>query len=411
MLGPCNGREVYVITDLISVQVLSIATAKMVGLDTQEILQALNFEAEALSGIDPFGAISEAIPLGEFGGERQYWLSQIASSEFNNLVNIFATHDSILGGVVHAGGLPRDTESDSVEAAWQRIEVWSEVVVCIDASASGAFKLHLIPGSANWEMEMEAWFQNHDKSIRRQRWVSGARFAGGGGNPALDDETILRAFLTGWADELSNAIKRVPIVRPTKPPIGAATRWAVGGALAAIVVIICGSHRFFITERIKELELAIRDSQKPAEQLQQLRGENAELEKQRLVITDETSRLKLLHDDLSQGVSREHRRHLALLKGLLNTSPETLLIESIKEKQGELQLGGISMTPESPGFGEGMAEIMEPFFWRLEPPQRKAMCLAENGAPWQLDWVLHLVGDGVTNSINPVIPMAANSSR
>jgi len=63
------------------------------------------------------------------------------------------------------------------------------------------------------------------------------------------------------------------------------------------------------------------------------------------------------------------------------------------------------MTPDVPGFATNVASAVEPFGWRIEPPRRRALNLAADGGPWQLDWSLRstiqnpgVAGPAPTNS-------------
>ena len=38
-----------------------------------------------------------------------------------------------------------------------------------------------------------------------------------------------------------------------------------------------------------------------------------------------------------------------------------------------------------------VAAAVEPFGWRIEPPRRRALNIAPDGGPWQLDWSLKTV--------------------
>ena len=53
------------------------------------------------------------------------------------------------------------------------------------------------------------------------------------GGQSLEEEAVLRTFLTAWAKELLLPTPRVPIVRPTARPMAESTRWIITGGLAA----------------------------------------------------------------------------------------------------------------------------------------------------------------------------------
>lgn len=411
LLGPTLAANTFVITSTVATQFLSVPTAKVGGLEGEELLRALSFEAEALSGLNPFESALGAVPQGEAGGERQFWVTQLAAAEIQQMDESLARHKGILAGVLHAGGLPRNVESGSAGEPWQRVEVWNDAVFCVDTSASGSFKLHLIPSPpnrTNWQPEADSWFKGCGPSMHRETLVADPTWlSAAGGGQSLDEEQVLRTFLTAWAKELSLPRSRIPIVRPAARPMPASSRWAIGGGMAAVAALVCGAHWLLTDNRIKTMEQELKEAQKPAQTMQSLVTVTADLDKQLIIVNEELASIKSLLDDWKDGVTREHRRHATLLDSLLNNTPAGLMIESISEKPGLLRLTGISMTPESPGFGNGIAASMDPFDWTLDPPYRRALNLAENGGPWQLQWVLRPyrnAAERITNAIPPAAP-------
>ena len=216
LLGPTAKGRVFAISSIVSTQFLSVPTPKVGGLQGEELLRALSFEAEALSGLNPFESSLGATPQGESGGERQYWVTQVATAELMQTDEAMSRHKATLEGILHAGGLPRNVESGSAGDPWQRVEVWNDAVFCVDTSASGSFKLHLIPSSpsrSNWQPEADSWFKGCGPSMHRESLVSDAAWlaSAGAGSQSLDEEQVLRTFLTAWAKELSLPRPRIPI--------------------------------------------------------------------------------------------------------------------------------------------------------------------------------------------------------
>lgn len=105
----------------------------------------------------------------------------------------------------------------------------------------------------------------------------------------------------------------------------------------------------------------------------------------------EAQELRELREFWKDTLDKEHRRHATLLLTLAQATPPDLAIITIDEFSGELHLTGLSMTPDVPGFATNVASAVEPFGWRIEPPRRRALNLAADGGPWQLDWSLRTV--------------------
>lgn len=415
LLGPVTPTRAYVITSTVLTQFLSVPTAKVGGLEGDELTQALGFEAEAVSGLNPFESVLGALPQGDANGERQFWITQVAKGELDQTSDALFRHKAELAGVLHAGGLPRHLESGAAGEPWQRLEVWNDTVFCLDTSASGTSRVHLIAthgNRSNWLPEADAWFAGCGPSQHRETLAADpAWLASLGGGQSLEDEPVLRTYLGAWARELLLNRVRVPLLRPAPRPMAASTRWAIGGGLTAAALVACTGHWLFTQAKIRGLEAELKAAQRPAAQLQALVAEATELGRQLTSVTDQSRNLKGLLEDWKDGVTREHRRHAVLLEGLVHHTPANLMIESISEKPGELRISGISMTPESPGFANGLAASMEPFQWTIDPPRRRALNLAPDGGPWALQWLLRPNGRPDTNAPAPAGATAANAPR
>ena len=413
LLGPSRRATVYVVASTVATQFLRVQTSKVGGLEGDELSRALSFEAEALSGLNPFESALGAVSQGESGGERQFWITQMLASELRQIDDFVSRRRGTLGGVLHAGGLPRNVESGSDGDPWQRVEIWNDAVFCVDTSASGNFKLHLIPSPpsrANWQPEADSWFKGCGPSMHRETLVSDpAWLASAGGNPdqSLDDEKVVKTFLTGWAKELLLPRARIPIVRPPPRPIPSGYLWAIGGTIAGAAALVCTAHWFWLQAQERNLKAMIIKAEEPALKIAGLRTQTTALEKQIEIVNEEINSLKSLLEDWKDGVTLEHRRHAALLATLLTNTPPGLMLETIEEKPGDLHLTGISVTPESVGFGTSIAAGLEPFHWTIDPPHRKALWLENDGGPWQLDWSIRPYGRAGTLSSN--LPPGVNA--
>jgi len=392
-LGPTPTGPVFVISSFVATQGLSVPTPKIGGLLGENLDQALSFEAEALSGLNPFESTLSAVPLGESGGQRHFWITQMVSQDLQQLDEVLLQRRITLAGVVHAGGLPRPMASRCPGESWQRLEVWNDTIFCLDTPANAERRLQLIPAAPDrdhWQPEADAWFHKRGTTGHRETLVADPawlRIAGSEG-PSLSEESVLRTFLAGWALELSQPQARVPIIRPAPRPMAASTRGSISGGLLLATCLLCLMHWFWLARQIRSLEQQGHEAQQPSRQWQALRTETGELEKQLSLRETEIVRTRELLEDWTHGVAREHRRHATLLGSLMLHAPASLMITSVTEQANHLRITGVSMTSESPGFGTGLATAMEPFFWHLEPPRRLALGWMNNGGPWQLEWSL-----------------------
>lgn len=415
-LGPPHTGAVFVVSSFVATQGLSVSTPKIGGLAEKDLDQALSFEAEALSGLNPFESTLSAVPLGESDGQRHFWITQMVSQELQQLDEVLSRHRITLAGVVHAGGLPRPLATRCPGEPWQRVEVWNDTLFCLDISASAERRLQLIPTAPNrdpWEALADDWFNERGPTSHRETlvadpvWLRAARSDG----QSLDEEPVLRSFLAAWALELSQPQARVPIIRPAPRPMAESTRCSLAGGLLLATSLLCLMHWFWLARQIRSLEERGREAQQPSRQWQALRTETGELEKQLSQMDTEVVRTRELLEDWTHGVAREQRRHARLLSSLMLHAPASLMITSVTEQAGHLRITGVSMTSESPGFGTGLASTMEPFFWNLEPPRRLALGWMDNGGPWQLEWTLRPQARRADESKRPASSVPLTAAR
>ena len=418
MLGVPKRVIVHVLATGVSTQVLQVPAAKVAGLEGEELANALSFEAEALSGINPFDSALAAVPAGGSGSDRSFWVSQMSQADLGQMQESLHQRKAVLRGVVHPGGLLRPLGHSTT--GWQRVELWNDLVFCVDGSAPQSPRAHVVgtaPSRGLWRPQVDQWFgATLGERVVMVADSSLIQFADGP-TTSLDEELFLKTWLLEWATELVAERTRVPLVRPTPKPMPDAQRFALAASLALAAGAVCVWHYFFMQHREKVLRRELLAAERPAKEMaEHSRRANAlqsELEQSR----GEARELRNLREFWKDTLGREHRRHATLLLTLAQTTPPELAIVTIDEYSGELHLTGLSMTPDVPGFATNVAAAVEPFGWRIEPPRRRALNLAADGGPWQLDWSLRTViqnpglnTEGQTNGIPPAPSEAARAA-
>lgn len=115
-LGPATRRVLHILTTSVVSQNLMIAKAKTQGLERAALHNSLGFEAESMSGLNPFDSALGAVLSGQDGSDAVYWISQMSLGELNELRAGFARKRVELRGVLHPGGLPRSLTDELVHA-------------------------------------------------------------------------------------------------------------------------------------------------------------------------------------------------------------------------------------------------------------------------------------------------------
>ncbi len=392
LLGAPRKCDVYVLCAGLSMQILSVPVGKVNGLEGEELSNALSFEAEAISGINPFDSALSSMAAGAAGADRMFWVSQMSLADLSQIQTSLEDKDAALRGVAHPGGLPRPLGNTSV--GWQRVELWSDAVVAVDGTNGTAPRTNVFNGTPSrplWQSQVDQ-FLGADPADRAMMIADSSLIQyATGPTVSLDEEAILKSWLRQWAVEVNGERVRVPLIRPAPKPMPDAHRWALAGALAVSAAVVCGSHYFFIQHQERRKHEELFRVELPGKILAQ---EKAGADRQQTDLERVNREMRDIHE-LRQfwkdTLDKEHRRHATLLSTLAMATPAEVAIVSIDEGGGEVRLSGLSLTPEVAGFATNMATALEPFGWRIEPPRRRALNLAADGGPWQLDWSLKSV--------------------
>lgn len=392
MLGAPKKVAVYVLAAGLSTQVLQVPAGKVAGLEGDELSNALSFEAEAISGINPFDSALSAVPAGGSGTDRSFWVTQMSQADLGQIQDALAGRKAMLRGVAHPAGLLRALGHST--SGWQRVELWNDLVMCVDGSTPATPRSHVVatpPSRGLWRPQVDQWFG----SLISDRAVMVADSSliqyADGPTVSLDEEMILKTWLQEWAMELTGERTRMPVVRPAPKPMPDAQRVALAASLALAAGAVCVGHFFFMQHKEKVLRRELVDAERPAKELAEHSARANGLQTQLEQVRREAQELRELREFWKDTLDKEHRRHATLLLTLAQATPPDLAIVTIDEYAGELHLTGLSMTPDVPGFATNVAAAVEPFGWRIEPPRRRALNLSSDGGPWQLDWSLRTI--------------------
>lgn len=405
-LGPAGRRNVYILSNAVMSQVLAVTRTKLAGLEGAELTRALGFEAETMSGINPFDAVTEVRPVGQEGAEMYYWVSQMSSNDLSELRSGLARQQADLRGIVHPGGLPRplsQAEVGSDRRAWQRLELWPDQVICL-AGGDGPAKTHFIgvpPTRVTWKHEAEQWFASSGGTGDRECLAPDATLLafGDGNRMSLSDDATLKAWLSAWASELVSGAPRVPVVVPPRPPMPDRRRYAISGAVAVGVAGICALHSVSMKRREARLRSDLAAMQLPINHLTSLKGRLDQMKGESGKREAELRDLRDLQTHWVDTLSKEHRRHAAFLAALTSSVTEDMVITSTSEQSGVVRVETLNLRPDASSFVTNLAAQMNPLGWLLEPPFRKAMALQEDGGPWVLTYQLRPPGNQVVQPV------------
>lgn len=373
-------RRVWILSTLASLLMIELPVGKLRGLEGEERLSALAFEAEAHTGVPAGGSIVGA-QLIRTDTEWEHWfcvqMPQRARQEME--AEIGRKGGRILG-LLHPGGCPAALSNIPEDKKdWARMEFWPETLVTVHSESSGrAMEI------AHWDVQRPVEggllgmprLDSVHRSCLLPPGVSPPRGATVEALSLAVPETMA-TFLQAWAHTLSLPEPRAAIIRPPRAAMTSERRTAISVATAAAFALLCAGH-WALTEWQLQRHLAelktLADRNKRRDELQTTAGQVAKL-----------------RSDL-EAARRQHRQELEgfseLLAALSETRPEGLVVRSIREangKKGETLLAGLCHRPELAGeFANALTNRLQNFGWEIRPAKQKAMM--SGGVPlWEFE--------------------------
>ncbi len=430
-MGPRSRRQVFLITTLVWSGMQTLSAIKASTLTRVELEQALAFEAEALSGFSPFDSSLSFVVDGTASGERQYWITQIALSQFQAIEANCRSRGCYLAGIAHPAGI--DFWGGGIGAyPPNRIELWDESVFCAAVGGDGLIRREFftaIPGGADWQSEVDD-FLGTDSSSKPEfviGWDSEAPI----GMPStqnLNDDAQLRAWLLRAARVMASQPKPsrdravpvgkssgaeypaarsnpIPLLQAVIPWIGSDEEVRLAVGLAVFAGLACLSHDQWLGYRenaFKKLEVDYSQTINEYNALQidlKTASQRCDAAFQRLADA------KQLAAEWEWITSADGARGLParFLATIAESASDDAVLVSIHQSWDSTQISFISLRPEMGAFSDRLIANIGGPRTRLEPPSRHGLGLDANGGPWQITLTLR--------SPAPVTPVALAAAR
>lgn len=351
-LGPRPGRAVWVLATDLWTQTLALPVAKVAGLKTDDLAQALAFEAESFSGIPAYESAIGAVAFPPSRGERPCWLTQIRAPEREAIVEAVARSGGTLAGIVHPGGLPQRLY-ENIDGPFERLELWPDAVIGLRRDAEGRFESRVWnsdPPMNKWQADAANWLKPEPVSDEAETLV-----IDGIAEPRdrlaplvnLDDKPALGKWLAAWAGLLASRDRRVPVIAAPVQAMSMGARLTVAIALGLFVAALCGLHAYFSQKQLDELNTVLnreKDTLKRADDFnkmvdgkvaerEKLRGERAKLEEKFAGIAKE---MGVVHADRAKADAELQAQREELLRTRMQD--ETIRTTLAKAQAAEAKL-------------------------------------------------------------------------
>ena len=395
-LGPRPARKVYVLTTDLWTQTLELPLHKSTGVNAAELAKALNFEAEALSGLSAFEAVVDQVPLGSHEGLRAHWLVQARSADLDLIDDVVRKAGSKLIGVGHPGGLPRPLiPMVDASRSWQRIELWPDAVVALRGHARGPVDIQVFnsdPQMGRWRADVADWERKSETAEYKELLVAAgsdtlAKIEG----PAplrLDTPDDLASWLLAWGEHLTLKRPGVPLVTPAPIPLSSGQRRGIAGLVGLVALGLCCAHYYLWLGRGIQWANGERvRHQEPAGRLAQLEKQLKDVETRANSVKEEAGKFQHCADKLTA----QRKRLARLLSSLARHQHDDLLVQKIDNESGEPRIQGMCLQPElADDFASWLARELRststlPDGWDVMTPRKEARNFVADGGPWHFE--------------------------
>jgi hypothetical protein len=406
-LGPQPGRQVLVLSTDLWTQSLSMALRATSRLEEDELVRALGFEVETLSGTSAFEAtIGHREVPSDRDGERSWWVVQARTADRDLIDEIIRRAGSRLIGLAHPGGLPRPMAAPFAGIAsdgtgsWQRVELWPDVIACLHGERNQPVRVHLIhadPRQERWHSQEEEWRSKYGVSPHREMLLTTGELVvfGEDRQPAVQEnvEKAHAAWLTAWAEQLAAKTIPVPIIRPVVQPMSAAHRLTIGVGLALVIALFCWIHTIFVQQpHLERLRGEAQRLRQPLQMLGRLDQQAGALEKELVELRKQTASMK----QACQALADQRQRLDRLLAALAEHQPDDLLVHKIDGSIGQPTIHGVCLNQNLANQLTTRLAHALPSDWQIKETRLKA-----DGRVFIFEVQLQLTGEAPRPVSNP----------
>jgi hypothetical protein len=408
----------FVLSSEVWTHTLGVPLTNLRNTPAEEVRQMLAFDAEPLSNLSAFEAATGVLPLGDSGGTRNFWVTQVGTAIRDQIDDAVRAAGGKFAGVLHAAGVPQTIDGGVSSAGGAgasldagRIEYWPSVTARtairggkiiaakVDDSGLGADR---VAAAQAWRTEAGvATVDTLDGSGRRTR----------DDLPALNlsDEEVLRRWLAAWNRALRARTIEAPVVTASARPMTQRQQGMVAAVLGLVVLGACYGHNEWVKNGIEAANTEQTALEAPGKEVASLKQQASTIEKDLTKVREEEAKLKI-EVTQAEAMFDSHRRRLPELLRRLSADPNSSrdwVLQKISGSGRELTLAGTTMHPEHISrLASELSVDLESLGWGVEPPKQDARNLVESGGPWAFE--LKLVDRKHTQAVTPATPAPAN---
>jgi len=399
--GPL-GRTVWILFMRLPAFLISVPTMQVRDVEPALLAQALQFEAEGITGMS---ALETKVAFGFLQAENEmsdYWFAQIEQLAWDDLQKAVKQRKCQLGGVLNPGALPLAL-SDPDADEWLRLEAWSNQLIALHRSESRVSLQVFSYDSPHWRSELEQWLGDQE-AVKVSETLLNNRIEmlpPTGRVLSLHNESDMTAWFGLWAECL---IRRrgegAAVLRPVSQ-VNMDVVWMAGSGIAAL--LLCGLHAGWFVHQQRYFESETQRLTRVEKEMVALRKQITESSEQKDKLEKRFSQSNADADSVPGTIRKLQQRPALLLQALAEMRDERLIIETLSSQGDEVAIEGVTLEPHignqlAGALGESLGDLN----WKLDLPAKKNMALFD-GEPGPWSFTLKLADQGMPGFAQPEV--------
>lgn len=384
---PKPGRKSIILSTGFWSQIVLLPRMSVNGLVIDELLEALKFEAETLSGIEIDEVAIGAEPLSIVEDQQAYWVTawrQVELEAANRLLEQSGSRQIEFG---HPAGVTLNRSA----AIDPTVEVWGNTAFLFVDPKNGLRQIK--PVNSFLEAYRSADSSNNSEgvpSILVGPESTSLEIAGHPETYNLSDSTQFENWLGNVAQSIrTDGQVSFPRIRVCKRRATTPTRHLVSGALALIALAFCVWHSTYVKQRNEHLRRQISLMKQPAadkkkydSQLLNVFQKRSEVENEDAALVDDVKRIQFF-------LEHQNDRFTKLLSLLANLRTPQLVVTQLGGSDDGVIVTGVSLNPESAqALALQLREEAVFMGWVVDPATQTGQEKMTSGGPWDFEILL-----------------------
>lgn len=389
--GKPLGKKTWVLYDRLTINLLSVPTMQIEGVDETTLLQALQFELEGLTG-QSFLDVQLAYALLSSGDEMSnFWISQIGTLHFEDVQKTLQKAGSQLAGLLHPAGLHSCLEN-TLQTDWLRFECWPQQLIALRNTEEHGLTMELLSyESRQWRTRLDKWLAAQALTEHSETLLTDAiqvlpetHF-----RLFLNDDEPITSWLALWAMALAGKTPlplNVPVLRYRSSVNQDVLLMAASGGVAVLICVLHLVWNLYQTNDYGNKVIALKKIETSIAGLS--KGVSEDNDKKDNLNTT-IGNLKGETESLPSLINGLQHRPAQLLEAIAKGRPNNLLLEEIVVDKDAIRIKGLSLDSTSANeLVSFLEKQLSSLGWSVSAPSKTNIAAFAEGGPWEFEIAL-----------------------